>query len=81
MAIRVPSLAFIAARRRALGVLARKSGGCTQADLVRRGFSTVVIGHLVVTGLATWHEARGKRRLRLDITAPGRAAIRRPDEL
>ena len=77
MAIRVPSPGFIAARRRALAALDEYADGLTRDELLRRGFKPRVLGHLLITGLATAHtEGRGKP-MHLRITEVGRAAIRR----
>jgi hypothetical protein len=68
-------------QRRALRLLARSPNGCTEALLMAHGFESVVLGDLVLKGLAVavGHSTMaGRRRIKvkwLRITAVGRKAI------
>jgi hypothetical protein len=47
---------------RALQFLARHPGGCTEATLLKQGFTTGQIGHLVYAGLPSYDEEEATRR-------------------
>ena len=57
MAILVPNVRTIAARRQALAVLADSPDGCTRAEMSRRGFGPAVLNHLLLNRLAIAHVA------------------------
>jgi len=60
---------------RALRFLARHPGGCTEATLLKQGFTAAQLGYLVYAGLA---KLRGSDRpdvFRVKITAAGRRAM------
>ena len=83
MAILVPNVRTIAARRQALAVLADSPNGCTRADeMYRRGFRPAMLNHLVLNQLAIAHvnaEVRGSMTIktRLTITPAGLREIGR----
>jgi DNA-binding MarR family transcriptional regulator len=61
---------------RALRILAGSPGGCTEAMLLKQGFTTGQLGHLVHAGLAKLRAGNGPGRyFRVKITAAGRKAI------
>ena len=63
---------------RALRFLARHPGGCTEGRLLKQGFTTGQLGHLVFVGLAKLRGAGrpGRpKRIRMKITTAGRKAI------
>ena len=76
MAILVPNVRTIAARRQALAVLADSPDGCTRAEMYRRGFAPAVLNRLLLDRLAIAHvdtEVRGSISIqtRLTITPAG----------
>ena len=83
MAILVPNVRTIVARRQALAVLADSSpDGCTRAEIHRRGFRPAMLNHLVLNRLAIAHvnaEVRGSMTIktRLTITPAGLREIGR----
>jgi DNA-binding MarR family transcriptional regulator len=61
---------------RALRFLARHPGGCTEATLLKQGFTTGQLGHLVYAGFAKLRRGGGYAKVfRMKITAAGREAI------
>ena len=63
---------------RALRFLARHPGGCTEATLLKQGFTTGQLSQLVFIGLAKIRRAGGIGRPKLllvKVTAAGRKAI------
>ena len=60
---------------RALRFLARHPGGCTEATLLKQGFTAVQLGQLVFTGLAKLRVVGRPKMFRVKITAAGRKAI------
>ena len=82
MAILVPNVRTIAARRQALAVLADSPDGCTRAEMYRHGFRPAMLNHLVLNQLANAHvntEVRGSMTIktRLTITPAGLREIGR----
>jgi hypothetical protein len=63
---------------RALRLLARHPGGCTEETLLEQGFTTGQLGWLVYAGFAKLRRAGGymsAKEFRVKITAAGRKAI------
>jgi hypothetical protein len=64
---------------RALRFLVRHPGGCTEATLLKLGFTTGQLGHLVYAGFAKLRRGGGYATVfRVKITAAGRKAIAGP---
>ena len=60
---------------RALRFLARHPGGCTEATLLRQGFTAVQLSPLVYAGLAKLRGTGRSKVFRVKITEAGRKAI------
>ena len=60
---------------RALRFLARHPGGCTEALLLRQGFTAVQLSPLVYAGLAKLRGTGRSKVFRVKITEAGRKAI------
>jgi hypothetical protein len=60
---------------RALRFLARHPGGCTEATLLRQGFTAVQLSQLVFAGLAKLRGAGRPKVFRVKTTEAGRKAI------
>jgi hypothetical protein len=64
---------------RALRLLARHPGGCTEERLLEQGFTTGQLGHLVYAGFAKLRRAgnrhRSAKEFRAKITEAGQRAI------
>ena len=60
---------------RALRFLARHPGGCTEATLLKQGFTTAQLGQLVYAGLAKLRGTGRSKVFRVKITAAGQRAI------
>jgi hypothetical protein len=60
---------------RALRFLARHPGGCTEAMLLRQGFTAVQLSPLVYAGLAKLRGTGRSKVFRVKITEAGRKAI------
>ena len=60
---------------RALRFLARHPGGCTEATLLKQGFTAAQPGPLVYAGLAKLRGTGRSKVFRVKITAAGRKAI------
>jgi hypothetical protein len=63
---------------RALRFLARHPGGCTEATLLKQGFTTGQLGHLVYAGFAKLRRGGGHtsaKVFRVKITEAGQRAI------
>jgi DNA-binding MarR family transcriptional regulator len=61
---------------RALRFLARHPGGCTEATLLKQGFTTGQLGHLVYAGFAKLRRGGGYAKVfRVKITEAGQRAI------
>ena len=60
---------------RALRFLARHPGGCTEATLLKQGFTAVQLSQLVYAGLAKLRGESHPKVFRVKITAAGRKAI------
>ena len=60
---------------RALRFLARHPGGCTEATLLKQGFTAAQLGPLVYAGLAKLCRAGRPKVFRVKITVAGRKAI------
>ena len=60
---------------RALRFLARHPGGCTEATLLKQGFTAVQLSPLVYAGLAKLRGTGRSKVFRVKITAAGRKAI------
>ena len=60
---------------RALRFLARHPGGCTEATLLKQGFTAVQLSPLVYAGLAKLRGTGRSKVFRVKITAAGQRAI------
>jgi hypothetical protein len=60
---------------RALRFLAQYRGGCSEWVLLKQGFTTAQLGHLVFTGLAKLRAVAGPSKFLVKITAAGRKTI------
>jgi hypothetical protein len=60
---------------RALRFLARHPGGCTEATLLKQGFTAVQLSQLVYAGLAKLRGESRPKVFRVKITAAGQRAI------
>jgi hypothetical protein len=60
---------------RALRFLALHPGGCTEATLLKQGFTAVQLGPLVYAGLAKLRGESRPKVFRVKITVAGRKAI------
>jgi hypothetical protein len=61
---------------RALRFLAQHRGGCTEATLLKHGFTTGQLGHLVYAGFAKLRRQGGYAKMfKVKITEAGRKAI------
>jgi hypothetical protein len=60
---------------RALRFLACHPGGCTEATLLKQGFTAVQLGQLVYAGLAKLRGAGRPKVFRVKITEAGQRAI------
>ena len=60
---------------RALRFLARHPGGCTEATLLKHGFTAVQLSQLVFAGLAKLRVVGRPKLFRVKITTAGQRAI------
>ena len=60
---------------RALHFLARHPGGCTEATLLKQGFTAAQLGPLVYAGLAKLRRAGRPKVFRVKITEAGQRAV------